>query len=349
MSDRTLSEFDLIARLTANLPRRADVTVGVGDDAAVLRWTPSTDFILTCDAQVEGRHFVREYATPEQIGRRAMAVNLSDIAAMGGEPLAALVSLILPADTAVDWLDGLYAGLRGEAQRFGVSIVGGNVASASGPLIVDITLVGRTPAGGAILRSGGHPGDRLCVTGHLGAAAAGLMTFRGPARQPTVSATDIDQVREAYVTPRPRIEVGMLLAASGAVTAMVDVSDGLAADLGHLCAESRVGARIEASSLPIDAATRSVAQAYELDPLSLALYEGDDYELLFSVHPDQLTNVLAMLRAAGETATPIGWLLDESEKLELLTSGDSHVPLAPRGWDHLRLPSTEPSQMIPDP
>src|SRR5690348_2441925 len=187
LDDRTsvrlkdLGEFGLIARLTRGLPGRADVVLPAGDDAALLDLGGGADALLaaTCDAQVEGRHFMRGAATPEEIGWKALAVNLSDIAAMGAEPLWALVSLLLPPGESVAVLDGVYAGLRTLAARYGVAIVGGNIAGTSGPLTIDITLLGRVMRARALTRAAGHPGDTLLVTGTLGAAAAGVLLAVG--------------------------------------------------------------------------------------------------------------------------------------------------------------------------
>jgi thiamine-monophosphate kinase len=331
-----LGEFELIARLTSGLGGRRDVAVGVGDDAAVLDWAPGGQLVVTCDALVEDRHFLRAHATAEQIGRRALAVNLSDIAAMGAEPLFALVSLILPQALEVPWLERLYVGLRDEARAFSVAIVGGNIASTPGPLVVDITLIGRVPAGGAVLRSGGRPGDRLWVTGTLGAAAAGLLSLTAPSMPTGVSQIALEHVRMAYVDPRPRVAAGRILASSGAVTAMLDVSDGLASDLGHLCDASRVGAIVQAAALPVDEATVEVAEALGRDPVALALHGGDDYELLFALQPDRLSSALDALRQAGVTAMPIGWLAEPETGLMLEAPDGSRRPLPAVGWDHLR-------------
>ncbi|HEY7832700.1 MAG TPA: thiamine-phosphate kinase [Ktedonobacterales bacterium] len=340
------SEFALIARLTAALPRSAAVALGIGDDAAVLDWQAETQLVATCDALVEGRHFLRASATAEQIGRRALAVNLSDIAAMGAEPLFALVSLILPAATDAAWLDDLYRGLRAEAEAFGVVIVGGNIAATAGPLIVDVTLLGQVARGRALTRSGARAGDRLWVTGTVGAAAAGLLTLLaprptdGPNVGPALEGA-IEIVRAAHLVPVPRVAEGRALAAAGAATAMLDISDGLAADLGHLCTRSQVGAVVEAAALPVAPATAAVARAYGRDPLDLALFGGEDYELLFTAAPDADERVLAAVQTAGGTARAIGWIVAgepeaEGGALRLRQADGTDRALPARGWDHLR-------------
>lgn len=341
MPSTNFGEFELIARLTAQLPHADAVIHGVGDDAAVLDWLSGSQLAVTCDAQVERRHFLRDHATAEQIGRRALAVNLSDLAAMGAEPLFALVSLILPSDITADWLDELYCGLRVEAAEFDVSIVGGNIASTDGPLIVDITLLGRVARGKAVLRSGARAGDRVCVTGMLGSAAAGLISFLEPV-EPGLSVIDpaIQQARESHRVPQPRVAQGSALAKSGLATAMIDISDGLAADLGHLCEQSAVGAVVEMAALPIASSTARIAAAYGRDPVELALFGGEDYELLFTVPPDKIEQALATVRAAGGTVHTIGWIIandgEASPNMRLRLPDGSERSLPPRGWDHLR-------------
>jgi thiamine-monophosphate kinase len=331
-----LGEFELIARLTQGLDVRPDVVLGVGDDAALLDLRPDALLVATCDAQVEDRHFLRGVATPEDIGHKALAVNLSDIAAMGAEPLWALVSLVVPPALPVAELDGLYSGLRALARRYGVAVVGGNVAATSGPLVVDVTVLGKVPRGAALTRSGGRPGDRLLVTGTLGAAAAGLLAVRDPAAVGGLPPAVLARVREALVRPEPRVAEGRALASTGDVTALLDISDGLAADLGHLCAASGTGAVVEAESLPVDDATRAVAAALGRDPLPLALGGGEDYQLLCAVRPEGVERVRTAVAQVGGSATPIGYLTDATEGMRLRHRDGTLEALAPVGWDHLR-------------
>ncbi len=347
MTVRDLGEFGLIARIAAVAPPDSGVAVGIGDDAAVLDWTPGHQLVVTCDALVEGRHFTFAGFTAEQVGRRALAVNLSDIAAMGGEPLFALVSLILPPSLPVAWIDGLYAGLRAQASAFGLSIVGGNVAASSGPLVIDITLIGRVPTGQAVLRSGARPGNRLCVTGSLGLAAAGLLdtTHQAPSLAPPSA---VALARTALLTPQPRVAAGQVLARSRLATAMLDITDGMAADLGHLCESSRVGAIVEAAALPVADDTIHIARAHGRDPLDLALHGGEDYELLFAVAPDAASTAISALHDIGVSASSIGWLTPPDEGLRLRLADGTLVPLPTSGWDHLRsAPATAPADATP--
>jgi thiamine-monophosphate kinase len=333
----TLGEFALIARLTAGLETRPDVVLAAGDDAALL--SPSADALLlaTCDVQVEGQHFLWGIATPEEIGHKALAVNLSDIAAMGGQPLWALVSLLLPARMRVAEVERLYAGMQALARRYEVAIVGGNIAATSGPLAIDVTLLGRVAPDRALKRSGGQPGDALLVTGTLGAAAAGvLIAIGGGAHSDAISRGTRERVCQAMVAPEPRVAAGQALAATGAVSAMLDVSDGLAADLGHLCAASGVGAIVDAAAVPVDPAAAAVAEAYDRDALELALSGGEDYELLLAVRPADVERAAAAVTGTGGTVQMIGQLTDPVAGMQLRDAGGTLRPLEPRGWDHLR-------------
>lgn len=330
-----LGEFGLIARLTDKLETRPDVVLGVGDDAALL--DPGADMLVvaTIDALVEGRHFLMSIATPEEIGHKALAVNLSDLAAMGAEPCWALISLLLPPSLDVGILDGVYAGLRSEAQRYGVALVGGNVAATDGPLTIDIVALGRCLRGMQVTRGGGRPGDLLLVTGLLGAGVAGLLVAREPERAEGVAQSLLQRARSAMVSPTPRIEAGRALASWKLATAMIDISDGLAADLGHICERSGVGAELDASLIPVDPAATAIAARYGHDPLTLALNGGDDYELLCAIAPDSRDEALAALRAVGCAPTIIGRLTEPARGMTLRRADGSIEPLLAKGWDHL--------------
>ncbi len=355
-----VGEFELIARLTAGLATRPDVVLGVGDDAALLALDPASPWLLaaTVDAQVEGHHFVRGVATPEDIGHKALAVNLSDLAAMGAEPLWALVSLVLPPGADPTELERVYAGMRALAERYGIAIVGGNVAALArpqarvacpsepgrdvagqGPLVLDVTALGRVRRGQALTRAGGRPGDALLVTGTLGGAAAGLLalvTGQSPRDAARLAPKVLRLAREALVAPIPRVAEGRALAETGEVHAMLDVSDGLAADLAHLCAASDCGALLDAAAIPIAPAARAVAAAYGRDALDLALYGGEDYELLFATAPATVDVVRDAVARCGGEAHVIGRLTAPGDGLRIRWPDGAAGPLEPRGWDHLR-------------
>ena len=336
-----LGEFELIARLTAGLEPLAAADTGVGDDCAIIDASVGSSELLlaTCDSQVEGVHFTLQTSPPEHIGRKALAINLSDIAAMGGEPRYALVSLILPADLPLETLDGIYAGLRDEALRYQTAIIGGNIAGAgkSGQLIIDITALGSVERGQALLRSGAHIGDVLCVTGSLGDSAAGLYSLLHPALD--VSPQDVMVVRNAHTMPTPRINEGRVLSHFGPqiVTSLLDVSDGLSGDLGHICERSKIGAYIDLAALPMSQAMRRLAKMAGKEPEQWALHGGEDYELLFTVssgHEQAVIN--AVRQATGTEVSVIGTIVPAAEGMQLLYSDGHQEQLAIQSWDHLK-------------
>ncbi len=338
MSISALGEFELIARLTAGLTSRADIALGVGDDCAILDLGSDQQLLATCDSQVEDIHFTLHTFTPEQIGRKALAINLSDIAAMGGVPRYALVSLILPPQFPIAMLDGIYAGLRLEAEQCATAIVGGNIASAgkSDQLTIDITLLGTVERGRAIRRDGARVGDVLCVTGSLGDSAGGLYTLLHP--DPACPQEAREGLQAIHRTPRPRIEEGRVLNQLGpqVVTAMLDISDGLSGDLGHLCERSRVGARVDLAHLPLSPELHIVATNVSHDPFQWALHGGEDYELLFTVSPGNERRVIeAVQSTTGTRVTAIGSILPPDEGMKLRHPDGREEPLVVASWDHL--------------
>lgn len=329
-----LGEFGLIARLTAGLPQPAGVIIGVGDDAAVLDIGGDELIVATCDAQVEDTHFRLRHTNPYDIGRRALAVNLSDIAAMGARPRFALISLLLPPTLDVAILDGIYAGLRAEGAQYNVALVGGNIARNAERLIIDITLLGTGMRGRLLRRDSAKPGEVIMVTGNLGSAAAGLLVLEDEQLAAEIAPESLVAVLAAHRTPTPRVAAGQWLAQHG-VTTGIDVSDGLAADLSHICQASGVGANIEAESLPIRPEVAMIATLADRQPQDLALFGGEDYELLFTVPADR-ADVLAqdLFAAIGVEATAIG-TVSEGTALTIFRQGKPS-PLPPTGWDHLR-------------
>ncbi len=333
-------EFELIARLTQNLHSHEHAVLGVGDDCAILDLGGDEWLLVTCDSQVEGVHFTLQTSSPVQIGHKALAINLSDIAAMGGEPRYALISLILPKQLSVEILDGIYDGLREEAERYGTAIVGGNIAGAgnSKNLIIDITLLGTVGRGQALTRSGARVGDTLCVTGSLGDSAAGLHTLLHP--DPRYPQEALAFVLAHHRTPQPRVREGQILSRFGpeVVTAMLDISDGLSGDLGHLCERSHVGARVDLARLPLSPAIYSVSAIAERNPLHWAMHGGEDYELLFTISPGHEQAVIDAVQAAtGTSVTAIGTLLPAEEGLQQLSSDGRIEPLIVQSWDHIKL------------
>ncbi len=328
-----IGEFGLIDRVKEAIgPPGAGVVVGIGDDVAVLRAREDRYLLATCDIQVEGIHFLKEVISPYQLGRKAAAINISDIAAMGGLPTYLLVSLALPKETSVEYVDALYEGLIKETEAAGVQIVGGNMSHSLG-IMVDIFLLGEVEAEHLMLRSGARPGDKVLVTGSVGDSGAGLALLLDP--KADRSREDAKKVLAAHLTPTPRLKEGRAIARTRFATSMIDVSDGTVSDIGHICEESGVGVRLWANSLPISPATRAVAEALGKDPLEWALHSGEDYELIFTAPADRAEELAALIE--DETTTPvtiIGEIIEEGMNL-VLPSGES-LPLEPRGWDHFR-------------
>ncbi len=338
MNISQLGEFGLIDRIQHILPQpSADVLVGIGDDVAVLRAGPGQVWLATCDIQVEGAHFLRQAIAPADLGRKALAVNLSDIASAGGKPRFALVSLGLPQDLPVEFVDDLYAGLRNEAEQFGVDIAGGNISSSKFGLFVDIFLLGEAPQENVLLRSGAHTGDQILVTGSLGDAAAGVALLLDSSLATEADYTEMARSRRD--TPAPRVREGQLIGATHAATAMIDVSDGLAGDLGHLCERSGVGARLWAEKLPVAAANRTLAQAAHGDEWHFALHGGEDYELLFTCPPGKAESLAEQItRETGTPVSIIGEILPQAEGQQLALPGQRTIRLEPAGWDHFKKP-----------
>jgi thiamine-monophosphate kinase len=289
-----LGEFELIERYLSRLgARRDDVVLGVGDDAALVRPPAGLELALAADTVVEGVHFPAGLDAAD-LGHRVLAVNLSDMAAMGAEPAWALLTLTLPAAEA-EWLRGFASGLHELARRHGTAVVGGD--TTSGPLTATVAITGFVPPGQALRRSGARPGDEVWVSGTPGDAAAGLAVLQGTLDAPPPVAEPLVQ---RFLRPEPRISLGLVL--RGLASACIDVSDGLAGDLGKLCQASGVAAEVDSTCLPRSDALRAAA-----DPATvrrLALGGGDDYELLFTVAPG--VDMASLERSAGVRLTRIG-------------------------------------------
>lgn len=336
MKIEQLGEFRLIDRIQRALPiPGADVLVGIGDDVAVLRANAERVWLATCDVQVEGTHFLREATGPRDLGRKALAINLSDIAATGGTPRFALVSLGLPNDLNVEFVDELYAGLNAEAEAYHVEIVGGNLSRSRLGVFVDLFLLGDAPRENILLRAGARAGDRILVTGSLGDAAAGVALQLKRELSTTDAYTEIARTR--YNTPTARVHEGQLIGAAHVATSMIDVSDGLASDLAHICERSSVGARVFAEKLPVAEENRALARYAHGDEWHFALYGGEDYELLFtapSAQADMLAQKITL--ATGTRVSSIGEILPFQEGRQLVLPDQRIVPIESLGWDHFK-------------
>ncbi len=373
MSDlQALGEFGWIARQNRALSVRGGVVVGIGDDASVLETLRAP--VVTCDCLVENIHFRFDWSSPRQLGRKALSVNVSDLAAMGAQPVAAFVSLAIPAHLGLDFWDEFYGGLEEIAARFGFTIAGGDTSRSPGPLFINITLVGEGASESAIasvsegvsetsatpiLRSGARIGDVLIVTGSLGDAAAGLWLLQNPASN--VTAATREWLLQRHLDPTARLDEMQAALSLGGVRAALDLSDGLAGDAAHIARTSGVSLQIKTNKLPISYACRGTAQlaaesatgnAAEsaignanrvLDKaLHWALSGGEDYELLLCVAPEvAVETALNIARQTGTRATIIGRCIESaknqrgaSENRVVLLDKTGHEITAPRAWTH---------------
>ncbi|MGA2962156.1 MAG: thiamine-phosphate kinase [Candidatus Korobacteraceae bacterium] len=316
-----LSERKLIERI-AQASRARDgsklIATGIGDDCAVLRVPEGHEMLVTTDFSLEGVHFRREWHPADAVGHRCLTRGLSDIASMGGEPLAAFLSLALPEELPQRWADQFVKGMLALARRFGVTLAGGDIAQSPAGVLADITVVGSVPAGQAILRSGARPGDSIYVTGELGAPVALLeQMIANPERKFRAAAFP------AHFYPEPRIAVARQLRTKKVATAMIDISDGLSTDLSHICESSGVGATIIERALPIASLGRHEVERRH------ALHGGDEYQLLFTAAPARR---LAK-EIAGVPITRIGYINEGSEILIEHENGYT-TELNPGGWEH---------------
>jgi thiamine-monophosphate kinase len=361
------SERELIARIQRLLaPAPPWLLVGIGDDAAIVEPERNRVEVLTVDAIVEGVHFDRGFVPPDAIGHRALAVNLSDLAAMGAAPRLALLSMALPAALPLADFDAIAAGFTALAATHRLHVVGGNLTRSPGPLMIDVALVGTVKRRQGLTRAGAKPGDDLYVSGTIGSAAAGLRLLRQVASQqsPVVSLSpqSIDDVRlrlatedlrlatedlrlttedwrlmTAYLRPEPRVRLGLLLARNRAASACVDLSDGLADGARRIAEASGVGVMLDAGSLPIDPAARGVFEAQGLDPVGESIAAGDDYELLVAVRPRVRGRLAAVVRHGGTPLTRIGRCTEDRDVTIRRQAGVAATEAAlPAGYTHFR-------------
>lgn len=333
-----LGEHALLARILARLPRpSSSVLIGPGDDAAVLAPVRNERLVVTTDALVDGVHFSRAYSTPADIGHKALAVNLSDLAAMGATPRWALLSLVLPGSWPVADVEELVDGMAALAGRFGVSIVGGNITRTEGPCVVDVTAGGEVRPRQVLTRSGAKAGHDIYVSGTIGAAAAGLeMLGRGAGIREQGSGIG-DQGSGCVARhrrPEPRLRLGMALGRARAATAAMDLSDGLADALRQVATASAVGIRIDADLLPIDPGAREWWTSRGIDPVIAALKGGDDYELLFTAPAKRGTLRSVMRHITDPPLTKIGVMTKHPGEFVMTRAGKEET--IPAGFEHFR-------------
>ncbi|HEJ84204.1 MAG TPA: thiamine-phosphate kinase [Desulfobacteraceae bacterium] len=331
-----IGEFGLIDRIDALLERAGihvpEVSVGIGDDCAVFQPRAGYDILVTCDVMVEGRHYLPQFISPLDLGRRAMTLNISDIGAMGGVPRYALVSLGLRSDTAIEDVEAIYLGFMEELKPFDAVIIGGNLTKSEGANFVDITLIGEIAAGTSVRRSTATPGDVILVTGYPGEAAAGLRILLSGR-----SAHDLENnpLVQAYNRPSHRAAEGGAVARSGLASAMIDTSDGLVGDLGHICDKSGVGALLVQEKLPISPPLREAAAHFNQDPVDLVLGDSDDYELIITCPPEHADRISSLITALGRVqVNTIGEITSTPGKIQLRSVDGSSRSLSRSGWNH---------------
>src|SRR4030042_785958 len=323
-----IGEFGLIRRIGDLLNRdgiRSErVTLGIGDDTASFVPRPGYELLVTCDCVVEGRHYLPGKISPLDLGRRAMALNISDIGAMGGRPLYALVSLGLKGEMFVGDVEEMYRGFLLELNPFGASVIGGNLTKSGNGMFIDITLIGEVEQGKGVRRSGARPGDVILVTGYPGQSAAGLQLLLHAPDDSTILGHPLVKI---YNTPSHRAQVGEAIARAGCATAMIDTSDGFLGALGNICEESAVGAELFKEKLPVNKDLREAALMLHRDPYDFFLGESDDYELVITCRPQDVERLrLVVTQCCPVPLTEVGKITGAPREITLLLpEGDRRV------------------------
>ena len=335
-----LGEFGLLRRIRRRVPAwPTTIPIGIGDDAAVVRVAPHRDLIVTTDMFVESVDFDPAYGSFRQLGYKALAANLSDVAAMGGRPMAFLVGLAVPGRTSVRAVDEIYHGMLSLARRHRVALIGGDTSASPQGMLIAVTVLGEVEPGRAVTRSGARTGDRIYVTGTLGDARAGLEILKRQKRKKRLQppAGESYLIRRHFF-PAPRVAFGRLLGRRGWATAMIDLSDGLASDLRHLCEAGRVGARLESDRLPVSAALAAYARRLGRSAPDYALRGGEDFELLFAVREKNAAAVEAAAKRMALSVTPIGAIVPSRRGITVIGKGGREVPLTMKGYEHFTHP-----------
>ena len=333
-----IGEFGLIRRIDELVNREGirseRVTLGIGDDTAAFLPRPGYELLVTCDSIVEGRHYLPEYIRPLDLGRRAMVVNISDIGAMGGKPLYALISLGLKAETSVQDVEEIYRGFLLELNPFGASIIGGNITKSGNGMFIDITLIGEVEQGKTVRRCGARPGDVILVTGYPGQSAAGLQLLL---QEPDNSKIRDHPLVKIYNTPSHRAQQGETIAQTGCASALIDTSDGFLGDLGHICEESGVGAELFKEKFPISEQLREAALRLRGDPYDFFLGDSDDYELIITCRPQDVPRIRSTVsQCCPVLITEVGRITGKASEIFLILPEGTKVPVKPSGWDHFR-------------
>jgi len=324
-----IGEFRVISSIRSDLKDfQKEVIVGIGDDTAAIKVSGKKLLLFTSDSLVEDVHFKWDYTSPFQVGWKALVVNISDVAAVGGNPTHCLVSLALPSDTERNLVREVYRGLKKAASKYRVGIVGGDTVRAPS-FIITVSLLGEVKRENIVLRSGAKPGDLIYVTGQLGSSGAGLACLKAPNGK--VKPKIRQFLIKKHLIPSPRLVEGQKIASSQIATSMIDLSDGLASDLHRLAEESKVGAVLWEDEFPIALATEQLAKVMGKSLLEWILYGGEDYELLFTVPPNKKEKLKQTL---GFPHTLIGEIVDRDQGMYLKKRGGNRTKIEDGGYNH---------------
>jgi thiamine-monophosphate kinase len=331
-----LGEFGLISRIAAEVSPVEGVITGIGDDAAVTALTPDMQLLTSTDMLLEGVHFRLDWHDPWRLGRKSLAVSISDLAAMGARPRWALLSIAIPADCPLDFLDQFTHGFLDIASQYGITLIGGDTCKSKSGLILSVTIMGEQLPEHIVMRSGARPDDDIWVSGTLGDAALGLELLQASVPAPSLQKGEIhnnddyeaaqQQVMARLLDPVPRVCAGRALAEAGLVTAMIDISDGLVADFGHITEQSKVGGIIRLEALPISNAFRTATQNRPAFPYHLVLAGGEDYELAFTASPANREKIHHLMNKCGVGALPVGIVTSRPGVTVLWPDGSHYTP-----------------------
>lgn len=322
---KSLGEFGLIDRIARCVPQGPGVSLGIGDDAAAVACSTGNLSLITTDMLVEGIHFDLSLCDPVTLGKKSLSVNLSDIAAMGGTPRHFLLSMAIPPSANLALLDDLIGGMMTRAAEFGVSLIGGDTCSSPDRLVLSLTVLGEQLPDRIVRRSGAVPGDNVCVTGTVGDSALGLQLLKQGERGEFLISRHLD--------PTPRVREGRALADAGIPSAMIDVSDGLLADLQHILDSSSAGARLRLADIPLSPHFLARFPTVNDEARALALSGGEDYELLFTVPPARMPALFSLMQEFATPVTVIG-SVSASTGLSVVDANGNELPFRSRGFDH---------------
>ncbi|MBN2062543.1 MAG: thiamine-phosphate kinase [Deltaproteobacteria bacterium] len=334
MKLKQIGEFGFINRIMRGcLIRESGIIKSIGDDSAVFSIPENEVILVTTDLLIEGVHFIRKATSGFNLGHKAMAVNLSDIAAMGGTAREAFVSIGIPPDCPVEFLDDLYNGMKALAAEYEVNLLGGDTTRSGRDLIINVSITGSAARDKIVYRDNAANGDLLFTTGNLGDSRAGLHLVLNDTES---EYPEFDFLKKAHFLPKAYLHEGKFLASTGSTSAMIDISDGLSSDLAHIIEGSNTGARIYADKLPISPALRKFCALFNFDETNFAVSGGEDYTLLFTLRPERADEISEKyLSLFGEKLIGLGEIT-ETGKIELIMPDGASRAIEPSGWDHFR-------------